>query len=99
MSVWRARAQKRIAELTASLPADATLEQRRKALWGKGWEAHQGTVWGRKMWGQEVRAYLARHGAVFGPRKGVISQFQFPDDVHFPFRGEAPASSSEAVGP
>jgi hypothetical protein len=85
MSVWRARAQRRIAELTASLPADATIEQRRKALWGKGWEAHQGTVWGRKMWGQEVRAYLARHGATFGPSKAA-QQFKFPEHVHFPFR-------------
>jgi len=90
MSVWRDRAQQRIAELTAGLPADATLEQRRKALWGKGWEAHQGTVWGRKMWGQEVRAYLARHGAEFGPSKAQRA-FQFPDHVHFPFRGEANA--------
>jgi hypothetical protein len=85
MSVWRARAQQRIAELVADLPADATLEQRRKALWGKGWEAHQGTVWGRKMWGQEVRAYLARHGAEFGPSKAELA-FKFPDHVHFPFR-------------
>lgn len=88
MSVWRARAQRRIAELTANLPADATLEQRRKALWGKGWEAHDGSKWGRKMWGQEVRAYLARHGAEFGPSKAERA-FQFPDHVHFPFRGEA----------
>lgn len=90
MSVWRDRARERIAELVRDLPADATLEQRRKALWGKGWEAHQGTVWGRKMWGQEVRAYLARHGAVFGPSKAELS-FQFPDHVHFPFRGEGNA--------
>lgn len=85
MSYWRAAARKRIAELVADLPADATIEQRRKALWGKGWEAHQGTVWGRKMWGQEVRAYLARHGAAFGPSKAERA-FVFPDHVHFPFR-------------
>lgn len=84
MSVWRARARQRIAELVAELPADATVEQRRKALWGKGWEAHQGTVWGRKMWGQEVRAYLARHGAP--PPAGAGTPPVFPDHVHFPFR-------------
>lgn len=86
MSVWRARARQRIADLVVDLPADATIEQRRKALRGKGWDAHQGTSWGKKMWQQEVRAYLARHGAVFGPRKGLVRQFQFPDHVHFPFR-------------
>lgn len=90
MSVWRARAQKRIAELVKDLPTDATLEQRRKALWGKGWEAHDGSTWGRKMWGQEVRAYLAKHGAEFGPSKAE-REFRFPDHVHFPFRGEADA--------
>lgn len=85
MSFWRDAARTRITELVADLPADATLEQRRKALWGKGYPAHQGTVWGRKMWGQEVRAYLARHGATFGPSKAQRA-FQFPDHVHFPFR-------------
>jgi hypothetical protein len=85
MSVWRAAARARIAELVRDLPADATLQQRRKALWGKGWQAHQGTVWGRKMWGQEVRAYLARHGAEFDPSKAA-REFQFPEHVHFPFR-------------
>ena len=87
MSVWRERARKRIAELTADLPADATLAERRKALWGKGWEAHQGTVWGRKMWGQEVRKYLGRHGdaaAALTTRSAV-----FPEHVHFPFKGES----------
>jgi len=42
------------------------------------------------MWGQEVRAYLARHGAEFGPSKAERA-FQFPDHVHFPFRGETNA--------
>jgi hypothetical protein len=84
-SFWRARAQQLIAELTANLPADATLKQRRKVLRGKGWQAHQGTCWGRKMWGQEVRAYLARHGAEFG-QGNATRAFEFPDHVHFPFR-------------
>ena len=85
MSVWRDRARQRIAELTADLPADATLAERRKALWGKGYAAHCGTSWGRRMWGKEVRAYLGRHGDALAStttRKG----FAFPDHVHFPFR-------------
>lgn len=89
MSVWRDRAQRRIAELTRDLPEGATVEQRRKALWGKGWEAHGGTVWGRRMWGQEVRKYLARHGDSMGAANRP--NFQWPADVHFPFRGESNA--------
>jgi hypothetical protein len=87
VSYWRKEARALIAELTADLPADATLAQRRKALWGKGWPAHQGTSWGRKMWGKEVRAYLGRHGdatATLTTREPV-----FPDHVHFPWKGES----------
>lgn len=85
MSVWRERAQHLIAKLTADLPETASLTVRRKALWGNGWPAHQGTSWGRRMWGQEVRKYLARHGDQHAqrPRK---DEFQFPDHIHFPFR-------------
>lgn len=84
MSVWRQRARDLITKLTADLPADATLSQRRKALWGKGWEAHQGTCWGKKMWGREVRAYLARHGDPTGRVSGKA--IDWPEHVHFPFR-------------
>ncbi len=89
MSFWRERAQARIAELTRDLPADATLEQRRKALWGKGEPAHEGTCWGRRMWGSEVRKYLARHGDPTGRVSG--KPIQWPADVHFPFREGADA--------
>lgn len=84
MSYWRARAQNLIATLTADLPADATLADRRKALWGKGYPAHGGTSWGRRMWGSEVRKHLARHGGepVGNPQRPI----DWPADVHFPFR-------------
>lgn len=78
MSVWRARARARIAELVKDLPADATLAERRKALRGKGFICG----WAKKVWHQECSAYLARHGAK--PRKG--STPLFPAHVHFPFR-------------
>jgi len=83
VSVWRDRARRLIAELTRDLPDTATLAERRKALWGKGHAAHGGTKWGRKMWGSEVRKYLARHGAT---PKTPLPLYQFPDHVHFPFR-------------
>lgn len=87
MSRWRDRARRLIAKLTADLPPEATLDQRRKALWGKGWEAHQGTNWGRRMWGQEVRAHLARHGDSHGRR--AAANWKWPDDVYFPFSCES----------
>ncbi|MCU0946781.1 MAG: hypothetical protein MUF47_00805 [Porphyrobacter sp.] len=80
MSFWRAKARARIAELTKDLPADATLDQRRKVLRGKGWSGG----WAQKAWVKEVRAYLERHGAP--PRPGPSPVF--PDHVHFPFREE-----------
>ena len=84
MSRWRWRAQRLIAELTRDLPETATLAERRKALWGKGYPAHEGTVWGRKMWGSEVRKYLAAHGDPTGRVSG--KPIDWPEHVHFPFR-------------
>lgn len=85
MSRWRDEARRLIAELTKDLPADATIEQRRKALWGKGWRAHQGTSWGRKMWGKEVRAHLAYHGDASGRVSG--KPVEWPSDIAFPWKG------------
>lgn len=86
-SEWRLRAKALIAEITRNIPAEALIEDRKKALWGKGWPAHQGTVWGRKMWGSEVRKYLARYGDRMAYSAGP--QWQWPEHVHFPFRGES----------
>jgi len=85
-SKWRRHARALIEQLTRDLPADASLAERRAALWGKGAPAHLGTRWGRKMWGKEVRAYLARHGDM--PAAGAGPLFTWPEHVHFPFRGE-----------
>ncbi len=61
------------------------MADRRKALKGKGWPAHQGTNWGRRMWGKEVRAYLGRPGdALVEDRRRP--GFQWPEHIHFPFR-------------
>lgn len=87
MSVWRARARARIAELVKDLPADATLQQRRKVLRGQGWDYG----WAQKVWQQEVRAHLALHGAT----RPAARQPAFPDHVHFPFRAQ-PAGAPNA---
>ncbi|WP_298174612.1 hypothetical protein [Novosphingobium sp.] len=82
MSRWRLRALEQIAELTRDLPE--TLAERRKALWGKGYPAHEGTRWGRKMWGSEVRKYLAAHGDPTG--RVSAKPVAWPEHIHFPFR-------------
>jgi hypothetical protein len=61
-SYWYDQAAALIVHLTKDLPAEATLAQRRKALRGNGYPAHQGTRWGRRKWGEAVRDYLSRHG-------------------------------------
>ena len=63
MSYWRERAVSLITDLVKDLPDNASAADRAKLLRGKGWPAHQGTSWGRKMWGKEVRNYLMKHGA------------------------------------
>lgn len=78
MSYWRARAREEIAKAVAHLPADATLEQRQKALRGKGFSGG----WAQKAWVKERRAYLEAHGLPPRPGKPPI----YPDHVHFPFR-------------
>lgn len=89
MSRWRDYARRRIAELVKDLPADATYKEHRKALWGKGYPAHQGTKWGRKMWGKEVRNHLAR---LNDPTYQITADnFKWPDDIAFPWKGESNA--------
>lgn len=63
MSLWREAAEQLVARIHAGLPPEADLKARRKALKGQGYPAHQGTAWGRKMWGRVVREYLARYSA------------------------------------
>lgn len=85
-SRWRTYARDLIAKLVADLPADATQSERRKALWGNGYPAHGGTKWGRKMWGQEVRKYLARCEGGQPRALGGKTAADFGPDIHFPFR-------------
>lgn len=65
--VWRDAAEAVVAHVHASLPEDADLKARKRALRGAGWRAHQGTAWGRKMWGRVVREYLARYQPGLNP--------------------------------
>jgi hypothetical protein len=62
MKDWRATADAIIAEVHASLPADADLVTRRQAcLRAKPWEFAV-TSWGTKVWAKAQRAYLEKHG-------------------------------------
>jgi hypothetical protein len=68
MSRWYNAAAALIGRIDATLPKDADLATRRRALRGKGWPAHEGTYWGRRMWGRAVRDYLRLHGARQNPK-------------------------------
>lgn len=61
-SEWRARAWEILDEVRKSLPADATLDDHKRATAAQAWYAHQGTSWGKKVWGQARREYLQRLG-------------------------------------
>lgn len=81
-SSWRFAAEQLVAEIHSTLPADADLKTRRRALRGAGWPAHLGTTWGRKMWGRVVREYLARYdtslptGGLFQPTRLDVANEQ-----------------------
>lgn len=85
-SSWRAAAEQLVAEIHATLPADADFKTRRRALRGAGWPAHVGTASGRKMWGRVVREYLARYdtslppGGLFQPTRLDIVNAQLRAD-------------------
>jgi hypothetical protein len=75
-----------IAKVDAQLPADATLKQRKAALKEVAYNYHGGTYWGRKMWGQECRKYLERHGQPPRAPRPVEASPRFADDIVFPYR-------------
>lgn len=76
MNDWRGIADAILAEVDASLPADADLVTRREAcLRAKPYEFHV-TSWGRKVWAKAQRAYLERYGL---PKRAVpMEQMESP---------------------
>lgn len=59
---WREWAEQVLADVDASLPADADLQTRHQAcLRAKPYEFHV-TSWGQKVWAPAQRAYLERYG-------------------------------------
>ena len=76
MNDWRATADAIMAEVDASLPADADLITRREAcLRAKPYEFHV-TSWGRKVWLKAQRAYLERYG--LPPRVVPVDEMESP---------------------
>lgn len=57
---WLDSANRLIAEIDKSLPADADIKARKAALRENAWRLHGGTSWGRKVWSRATRAYLGR---------------------------------------
>lgn len=59
---WHDNAVAIIAQVHASLPPDADLKARQKALRAAKPSGFQCTSWGRKVWQKAQKAYLTKHG-------------------------------------
>ena len=84
---WTDAARELIKEIDATLPADATLKQRKAALREHAWRHHGGTSWGKKTWSRAAREYLELHGqpprtiADASPLSKLFSRMQAGDIV------------------
>lgn len=59
---WQTAAAQTVDEVDRSLPADADLKARKRALnAARPWEFAV-TSWGRKVWAKHARQYLEKHG-------------------------------------
>lgn len=81
---WQERARRHIAALDAGFPPDTDLKTRRDVLRANAHCFHSDTSHGKKIWGQEARKYLERHGQ---PLRTPESAPTFGPDIIFPFRG------------
>jgi hypothetical protein len=90
---WRTNCQSYLAELDEQMPEGITLAERKKRLRQAAWQFHGGTSWGKKIWGQESRAYLARHGQTLprAPSPRLLAAME-SGDITFPFRRENASS-------
>lgn len=87
---WAERAQAALDRISASLPAEATYEDHRKAFRSQGPMFHRGTSWGQKIWPRECRRWLLSHFRQ-GPPGSASGYERIPprDDIIFPFRSQA----------
>lgn len=83
---WRTDACAYIAKLDAEIPAGVPLKQRAAYMRARAWQYHGGTSWGKKIWGEELRKYLERHGQKRRVTLPIESSPLFADDIIFPFR-------------
>lgn len=77
---WSRMARETIAKIHASLPEDATLAERKRAL-KDGYPFGEREYWPYKAWCKAKRKYLAR----FEPYKPPPGHL-FADDIIFPYR-------------
>jgi ParB-like chromosome segregation protein Spo0J len=80
---WGHRARTMIEMVMEAMPAEASIDDRRRELRRCASAFHGGTSWGQKIWSRECRRYLAPIETAAGAR--LLSQL--PDDIIFPFRG------------
>lgn len=90
-TTWIIRARDAVREVALTIPAEATLPQRRKAMRAAGPHFHGGTYWGRKKWGQAVREYLERHGQPPRVTQSVRDTPNFGPDIIFPWKKDVGA--------
>jgi hypothetical protein len=85
---WRSAARRLIHEVDASLPKDATINDRRAALRKVAGGFHAGCSWPSQVWQHECRKYLASYGTGVEPPPAKLLSAMEAGDIIFPFRGE-----------
>ena len=84
---WQNHARALIAEVHASLPADASFDDRRRALRKRASDCHLGTSWGKKVWQKHCRRYLHAYDTQPRDLTSLEKAIAGRDDIIFPFRG------------
>lgn len=95
-SNWMSAARSTIADIDKTLPPDADLATRKRALRAAAGGFHCGTSWGRRIWSRAAREYLERHGLAprvpldlvnVPSRQGARLRAGLESgDIEFPFR-------------
>ena len=84
---WSAAAHAHIAKVIATLPPEASLEDKRLAPRRSAQNFHCGTSWGKKIWGRECKKYMGMIGhplakARTDPRLAALRE---AGEISFPF--------------
>lgn len=91
MSTWRENSLALIRKVHEEVGLDCSLDELKRALRPRAWEAHGYTQWGQKMWRVARQQYFKQHFGV----EPAVKQKRVEDsplfsaaDHAFPFRGQ-----------